>query len=203
MVEAFSDAVLNRMVGDLLDFTRLEQGHLLLKPEPAELGAIVEEVAIGLMTHMRWEASAGFELTDEMRLLIAAQAGLLTIGLDDPDPYWRVGPIIVYPHGVVKTGERGGPVDGVATALQVALLATIPLHLVVAARRVFATGWLASLLKTAVLFFLHAFVVLVAVDAEDPSLVSGAAPELMSSPARVVASTPPFSASREASARSG
>ena len=77
--------------------------------------SVVEEVAVELMNGMRWEASKGFSLEDEMRVLIAAQAGLLTIGLDDPDPYWRVGPIIVYPHGVVRTGERGGPVEGVAT----------------------------------------------------------------------------------------
>jgi Mlc titration factor MtfA (ptsG expression regulator) len=95
------------------DLLRRQWSHWRLLD--ADEQALVEDVALGLMTHMRWEASAGFVLDDEMRLLIAAQAGLLTIGLDDPDPYWRVGPIIVYPHGVVKTGERGGPVDGVAS----------------------------------------------------------------------------------------
>ena len=77
--------------------------------------ALVENAAVELLQHTGWEAARGFELTDEMRMLIAAQAGLLTIGLDDPDPYYRVGPVIVYPTGVVRTGERGGPVDGVAT----------------------------------------------------------------------------------------
>jgi hypothetical protein len=76
---------------------------------------LVEDGALDLLEDTKWEAAHGFALTDEMRVLIAAQAALLTIGLEEDDPYPRVGPVIVYPTTVVRTGERGGPVDGTAS----------------------------------------------------------------------------------------
>ncbi|MEZ5269288.1 MAG: zinc-dependent peptidase [Microthrixaceae bacterium] len=68
----------------------------------------------GLIRSKNWEAASGFVLTDEMRLLIAAQAALLILGLSF-DHYREVGAIIVHPTTVVLTGERGSSVPGLMT----------------------------------------------------------------------------------------
>ena len=70
----------------------------------------------GLVTTKRWEAANGFELTDEIRTVISAQAGLLVLGLD-LDAYADVGTIIVHPSTMrfrrTSQGEIAGTVvDG-------------------------------------------------------------------------------------------
>jgi len=65
-----------------------------------------------LLGRKRWEASRGFELTDTMRVVIAAQAALLILGLD-VDAYRDVTSIIVHPTTMVMTGPRAGPAPGV------------------------------------------------------------------------------------------
>ncbi len=62
----------------------------------------------------RWEAANGFALTDEIRVVIAAQAALLVLGLDI-DCYRDVTAIIVHPTTVTLRGERAGPARGVVT----------------------------------------------------------------------------------------
>lgn len=76
--------------------------------------ARLEDVALDLLEHVAWEGAKGFELTEEVQVLIAAQAGLLAVGLDG-DPYPRVGPIIVHPSTVVLRGQRAGPAPGLAS----------------------------------------------------------------------------------------
>jgi Mlc titration factor MtfA (ptsG expression regulator) len=61
-----------------------------------------------------WEAAKDFDLTDEMTLIIAAQAALLILGLSF-EHYREVGAIIVHPTTVVLTGPRGAPVAGLMT----------------------------------------------------------------------------------------
>jgi len=61
-----------------------------------------------LLRHKHWEAARGFELTDTIRLVIAAEAALLILGLT-PDHYRLVSSIIVFPSTTVTTGERAGP----------------------------------------------------------------------------------------------
>ena len=68
--------------------------------------ARLEAVALGLIIDKDWEAARDFEVTDEMTLVIAAQAALLVIGLDDDDPYRGVHAIIVHPTTLVLTGEH-------------------------------------------------------------------------------------------------
>jgi Mlc titration factor MtfA (ptsG expression regulator) len=58
-----------------------------------------------LLVDKLWEASSGFELTDEIRVVISAMAGLLILGLDY-DYYHRVTSIIVSPTTVVLEGDR-------------------------------------------------------------------------------------------------
>jgi len=78
--------------------------------ERSRLGELMEL----LLRHKRWEAAAGFALDDEIRVVIAAQAGLLILGLDF-DYYRDVQSIIVHPTTVTLTGVRPGPVHGVVT----------------------------------------------------------------------------------------
>jgi hypothetical protein len=58
-----------------------------------------------LLEDKLWEASHGFELTDEIRVVIAAMASLLILGLDY-DYYHRVTSIIVSPSTIVLAGDR-------------------------------------------------------------------------------------------------
>lgn len=74
-----------------------------------------------LIASKNWEAAAGFELTDEMQLLIAAQAALLVLGLSF-EHYREVGAIIVHPTTVVMTGPRGASVAGLMTDSPISIL---------------------------------------------------------------------------------
>ena len=80
------------------------------EPERDLLGEYTGE----LIRSKNWEAARGFALTEEMRLLIAAQAALLILGLSF-EHYREVGAIIVHPTTVVLTGERGSSVPGLMT----------------------------------------------------------------------------------------
>lgn len=54
----------------------------------------------------RWEAANGFDLTDDIKVLIAAQASMLLLGLE-LDEYPLLTSIIVHPSTVRLHGERG------------------------------------------------------------------------------------------------
>jgi hypothetical protein len=75
----------------------------------------LEDDARYLIVEKNWEAARGFELTDEIRVMIAAQAGLLVLGLEDHDPYRNVGAIIVHATTVTLHGERAGPAGTVSS----------------------------------------------------------------------------------------
>ena len=77
--------------------------------ERERLGDLMADLAA-----RRWEAANGFALTDEIRVVVAAQAALLILGLDI-DCYRDVTAIIVHPTTVTLRGERPGPARGVAT----------------------------------------------------------------------------------------
>jgi len=64
---------------------------------------------------IRWEPANNFDLTDSMKVLIAAQACLLVLELDG-DPYRGVGTIIVHPTAVVLTGPRSTGTSGLETS---------------------------------------------------------------------------------------
>lgn len=65
----------------------------------------LEGLALALIADKIWEAANGFEITDEMMVVIAAQAALLVLGLPD-DSYRDVGSILVHPTTMVLTGPR-------------------------------------------------------------------------------------------------
>jgi len=73
----------------------------------------LEQLIRLLLVDKYWEATSGFALTEEIRVLVAAMACLLILGLDY-DYYHRVTTIIVAPSTVVLEGSR--PVgDGLYT----------------------------------------------------------------------------------------
>ncbi len=71
-----------------------------------------------MLREKNWEGCAGLELTEEMKLIIAAQAALLLIGMEidlASDPIFpNVQTILVYPSGFVAPSARQGP-GGVMT----------------------------------------------------------------------------------------
>lgn len=87
---------------------RSAQWALLAEPERARLG----ELADDLLRTKRFEAAQGFELTDEVRTLVAGHAALLVLGLDDA-PFDGVGTVVVRGRAMRRTAPMAGPAKGV------------------------------------------------------------------------------------------
>ncbi|WP_426571888.1 zinc-dependent peptidase [Aquihabitans sp. McL0605] len=84
--------------------------------------ARLRDLMVRLLGEKRWEAARGFDLTEEMRLVIAAQAALLVLELDF-SAYRKVGNIIVHPTTIVLEGERASAsAAGLATDEPMAIL---------------------------------------------------------------------------------
>ena len=89
-----------------------EHWRLLDRDEVARM-----ESLIGSFVHnTRWEAARGFDLTDDIRVVIAAQASMLLLGLDI-DEYPQLTSVIVHPSTVRLHGEfpAGGSVRATGT----------------------------------------------------------------------------------------
>ena len=65
----------------------------------------LEHSTMQFLADVRFEAANGFEVTDEMRVLVAAQAALLVLELPGR-PYRKVSSVIVHPRTVVLQGAR-------------------------------------------------------------------------------------------------
>jgi Mlc titration factor MtfA (ptsG expression regulator) len=87
------------------------------EPEQARLLALTDD----LLRRKRWEAARGFTLTDTVRVVIAAQAALLVLGLT-VDHYRLVSGIIVHASTVQTSGVRAGPSRGTVTSDRLAVL---------------------------------------------------------------------------------
>ena len=72
------------------------------------------QVADELLARKRWEAARGFALDDTVRVVIAAQAALLVLGLST-DHFRLVSGIVVHPSTVETSGVRPGPSTGTVT----------------------------------------------------------------------------------------
>lgn len=72
------------------------------------------QLADELLASKRWEAARGFVLDDTVRVVVAAQAALLVLGLGT-DHYRRVSAVVVHPSTVRTSGVRPGPSPGVVT----------------------------------------------------------------------------------------
>ena len=82
----------------------------LTDEQRARLGGLVNV----FLDDKTFEGAGGLEITDEIRVTIAAQACLLLIGRDPERPYPGLRSVIVYPHAYVGTGKAVGP-GGVVT----------------------------------------------------------------------------------------
>lgn len=87
----------------------LAHWSVLDEEERERLGELMADI-----TSLRWEAANGFALTDEIQVVVAAQAALLVLGLDI-DCYRDVTAIVVHPTSVTLRGERAGPAPGLRT----------------------------------------------------------------------------------------
>lgn len=56
-----------------------------------------------------WETADGLELTDEMKVTVAAQACLLTLRMDDHDHFRHVRTIILHPNSFLNRHRAHGP----------------------------------------------------------------------------------------------
>jgi Mlc titration factor MtfA (ptsG expression regulator) len=82
--------------------------RLLDDAERTRLGELADEV----LRTKRWEAARGFELTDEVRTVVAGHAGLLALGLDGA-PFDGVSTIVVRARAMRRTAPMAGPAKGV------------------------------------------------------------------------------------------
>ncbi|UDY34767.1 M90 family metallopeptidase [Dermatobacter hominis] len=87
----------------------------------------LEAVALGLVAEADWEPANGFTITEEMQVLIAAQAALLTVNLPYEDPYRDVHAIIVHPTTAIMHGEHS-QVDGVYSDDPTPILGQAEMH---------------------------------------------------------------------------
>jgi MtfA peptidase len=85
-------ALLERKVGHWAFLDDDERGRL-------------ERLALALVAEKGWEAANGFELTDEIMVIIASQAAMLGLGLPD-DAFRGVHSILVHPTTMVLTGPH-------------------------------------------------------------------------------------------------
>ncbi len=74
----------------------------MLTPDELER---METLVAAFFHHTRWEAANGFELTDDFRVLIAAQASMLLLGLEI-DEYPQLTSVIVHPSTVLLHGDH-------------------------------------------------------------------------------------------------
>lgn len=85
----------------------VEANVALAAPLGAELRARHVALTQQLVEEKRWEAAAGFELSPEMIVIIAANAAIPILGLD-PWVYRMVNSVIVHPSTTVAHGLRSG-----------------------------------------------------------------------------------------------
>ena len=91
--------------------------------------SVLERLTERFVAEKRWEAANGFELTESMQVLIAAEACLLVLGFDDPadpghafDLYRGVGTVLVHPTTLVLEGQRATGTAGLVSSDPYAIL---------------------------------------------------------------------------------
>jgi len=97
------------------EFMQANVAHyrMLDAAEQAELRATMQV----FLEEKHWEGCGGLELTDEIRVTIAAQASLLLLGLDH-NYYRNVASILVYPSTVVPPERRPGVFERMNSPLE-------------------------------------------------------------------------------------
>lgn len=95
---------------DVVIARHLDEWRYLDREERVDLRDRTE----ALLATKGWEAAHGFELTDAMCTVIAANAALVVLGLD-LDLYRDVQAIVVHPTRLTITRPRPGPIPGSMT----------------------------------------------------------------------------------------
>ena len=88
--------------------------------------ARLEALALELIADVHWEAANGFEITDEIKVMIASEACVLILGLPD-DSFRGVHTVLVHPTTVVLTGEHS-QVAGIVSDGPMPILGQAELH---------------------------------------------------------------------------
>jgi Mlc titration factor MtfA (ptsG expression regulator) len=71
-----------------------------------------------LVAEKEWEGANGLVVTEEMKVTIAAQAGLLLLGLPEHDYFARVASVVVYPAGFeIPDRDEFGEIDDTFPAM--------------------------------------------------------------------------------------
>lgn len=86
----------------------------------------LEQLTLGLLVDLHWEAANGFELHEDIEVTIAADAALLLLGLPD-DSFARVHTVLVHPTTLVLQGEHS-QVAGVVSDGPMPILGQADLH---------------------------------------------------------------------------
>ncbi|MCW2608264.1 MAG: hypothetical protein JWO60_2957 [Frankiales bacterium] len=96
--------------------------HLAVWPQltDAEQQRLLELTDL-LLSRKVWEAAQGFVLDDTVRVVVAAQAALLVLGLD-VEHYRLVSGIVVHPSTIQTSGMVAGPVPGTVASHSTAVL---------------------------------------------------------------------------------
>lgn len=99
--EKWLDAGFPREWADILRQRMWQYSHL-----PRSLRERVENVATVMFHERQWTGGNGYQVTDVMRVTIAANAALLTLGLDEPYYFDRLTDIIIYPRPFFLTADQ-------------------------------------------------------------------------------------------------
>jgi len=103
--------------GPALVAEHLAVWSLLLAEEQQHLMNDIDQ----LLASKTWEAARGFTLDDTVRVVVAAQAALLVLGLS-LDHYRGVSGIIIHSTTLHTRGERPGPSVGTVSADRLAVV---------------------------------------------------------------------------------
>ncbi len=98
----------------------LERGFPLYRRVPRELRTKLEPVVRAFLAEVRFVGCQGFQITDEVRLVIATQACLLVVERD-PGAYAGLSSVLVYPDEFVITErheDEAGVVSEAESAVQ-------------------------------------------------------------------------------------
>jgi Mlc titration factor MtfA (ptsG expression regulator) len=91
---------------DWLQYLRKNVVHYQYLAE-AEQARLRDDLRV-FIAEKSWEGCGGLQMTDEIKVTIAAQACLLVLGMEH-NYYDRVQSILVYPHGYRAPTHEGGP----------------------------------------------------------------------------------------------
>ena len=79
--------------------------NLFASLTPAEQDGLIDRIQV-FLAEKKFEGCGGLEITDEIRVTVAAQACLLLLHQEDPHYYPHLMTILIYPHAYVASQKR-------------------------------------------------------------------------------------------------